>query len=926
MKRRLFSVFTAFMFIAASVNMFSVNSTSAEDVNPVVTEIPGTDRTESDINKSFLSVSGFAKGHITDRSQYKEGDKEYAVVTNEKEFLSALKGAQAGMIKVIEVRNDLYLGWNELSVSDKDVGGSLITQYTGTSGLAETPVANPTLIESGISALTLTNINGLTIFSTSGATIRHAEIKLNSSVNDLAIRNLNFTDVWEWDDWRTSGFGSTGGHGTSKRTGFTYVKVNGASNVWIDHCNFGIAFDGNVDIENGSNGVSITWCKFGDTDFTTGSMLNRAIDYFEDIYQDSKTNKNISSFKMYGIARDNDLSKEQIANYMGYHKKCHLMGAGDKDTWIYKDTDGSLKINKDKKDANEYIRVSLGYNNYTNMGSRLPLLRGGVCHLYNCYFDNSAILQASEDYSKKNPDGLTVKEQIDKAGGATHFLSRGMNPRNGAVAAADTCDFYCMSSPLFYAEKDAYKGDFEGWFGYNYGLIVNSKVQNDKKSTVYTGSSWDNGGSNPFAKDVTYETGKPTVGVDNWSWGQEGDRLSYSYKTFPLDKVKDYTSIYGGCGTVNMSSSDWLKVEYDENNTIDLVDKSIEVPVENVSLNYDTRTVYLGEYLQLYEKLTPINNTETGEDFTWSSSDTSVATVSAAGLVKPLKEGRTEITFKSKEGKTAKCDVTVESLPDSVQIVSAPSSLYVGDIVKLSASVLPETVTNKNVAWDALSSGIKVLDSENGIIQISDLGGADSKTVRVQALSLMKGNRLTDKEIKKSVSIKANAVPVAVTAIYASDTSIILDKGQNATLDATVVPADATNKKIYYTTENTDIVSVDENGCITALDYGEATVTAVTMNYGFKADYSVKVQKAEEKDPPVVSPPSVFLAGDVTSDGKVDLNDARLVLKIAVGIEVKETISEQGMLNADYDKNGNVDLNDATYTLKSAVGIKFVIP
>jgi len=920
MKRRVLGIMIAALVVLTSIPVVSSFNRTTPQASLTTSQIPGTDRTESNFDGSFLSVSGFAKAGVSDRSQYKEGNDEYAVVTNEEEFLSALSSAQGGIIKVIEIRNDLYLGWNELSQAAKDAGRGIISQYDGTGSESRTPVGNPTMIESGISTLTLSDINGLTIFSPNAATIRHVETKLNADAKDIVIRNINFTDVWECDDWRRSGFGSTGGHGTTKRTGFTYLKVNGAEDVWIDHCNFGISFDGNIDIENGARGVSITWCKFGDTDYSVGSMLYRAVDYFEDIYQDSNVNNKISSFVMYKIARDNGLTKEQIANYLGYHKKCHLMGAGDKDTWLYEtvDEDGNtvLKVDEEKTDANERIRVSLGYNSYTNMGSRLPLLRGGVCHLYNCYFDNSAVEKAGADYNTKNADGKTVVKQIEEAGGATHFLSRGLNPRCGAAAAADTCDFYCVESPLFYSEKDGDMGTYTGWFGYNYGLIVNSRVQRRTYTDVYEGSSWDNNGVNEFTKDVTYQENKPTVG--NWLWGQEGSNLPYSYQTFPLDTVKDNTEKYGGCNSIEMSASDWLKTSYAPNFDVKCVDTDREIPVETIALNYSNRTIYFGEYLQLYEKVTPANTTETGSDFKWESSDESVASVSAAGLVKPLKEGKTTITVKSKSGKTAKCEVVVETLPQTLTIQDAPKSLYVGDIVKLNAVIGPESVTNKSVYWEVLSSGIEILDESEGVVQVTDIGSVSSKTLNLRVYSVMKGNRLIDRTINKSVSIKAVPADVPVTGIKASAASLTIVKGEKATVDAVVVPENASNKKIYYTVDNSDIAAIDENGCITALECGEATVSAVSMNYGFTATYKIKVVDENYVEEPVETPPS-FRAGDADVNGKVDLNDAKIVLKYALGIKVD--INEEGRVNADFDKNGKVDLNDAKYTLKTALGI-----
>jgi len=71
-------------------------------------------------------------------------------------------------------------------------------------------------------------------------------------------------------------------------------------------------------------------------------------------------------------------------------------------------------------------------------------------------------------------------------------------------------------------------------------------------------------------------------------------------------------------------------------------------------------------------------------------------------------------------------------------------------------------------------------------------------------------------------------------------------------------------------------------------------------------------------------PTTEGLAGDADCNKKVDLNDAKIVLKISLGINVN--VSAQGEKNADYDKSGKVDLNDAKYTLKAALGIKFKLP
>ena len=96
------------------------------------------------------------------------------------------------------------------------------------------------------------------------------------------------------------------------------------------------------------------------------------------------------------------------------------------------------------------------------------------------------------------------------------------------------------------------------------------------------------------------------------------------------------------------------------------------------------------------------------------------------------------------------------------------------------------------------------------------------------------------------------------------------------------------------------------------------TVTSNTATLIIKADTS-----DDDNNNPEDPFEANFKAGDADCSKKVDLTDAKLVLKLALGIKVD--VTKQGEKNADYDKNGKIDLNDAKYTLKDALGIKFTI-
>lgn len=515
--------------------------------------IPNTSKTFKNYDKSFMSVTGFASLGVKDRSEY-HGTSYYRKVMDGREFLQAILDASNGTVKVIEVAKDLDLGWLALNLSKEEAKTySFVTKYPNpTNGFT-----NPLLAKSGVSKLSIANIDGLTIFSKKGKTIKHAEIKLQGSVNDIVIRNLNFDEMWQWDD--------TGKH---KEVGWSFIKVNGANNVWIDHCKFSIAADGMIDVENGASNITLSWCEFG-LEATEkpekDSSIYQSINFMEDKYMANE----LGETSVYLNMRNAGATKEQIMAYAAYHSKCHLNGSGDKDYVNYIDKNGV-----EFKDGNQRIRLTLAYNSYSNIGQRIPMIRQGVGHLYNCYFDNSTHEEVLESVSAIATYG-------------TDKLSRALNARNGASIAADTCVFNGITEPIVGAEIQGMdtsnmNAPWDTLFqsAYNRNLIVNSKITN--KNGTYIGSSWDNDGENLFTPGFKWYD-KSTIG--NWAWsskivGSENmsksnppsdpftfeynydEELAYTYNVLPLDKVESTIKKYAGADTVNMNPKDWLKIEY----------------------------------------------------------------------------------------------------------------------------------------------------------------------------------------------------------------------------------------------------------------------------------------------------------------------------------------------------------------------------
>lgn len=517
----------------------------------VVDSIPNTIKVEKSYDSSFLKVPGFASLGVKDRSSY-VGTSYYRKASNGREFLQAILDASHGTVKAIEVMGNINLGWKELALNSTEKSKySFITEYPA-------PMhgfTNPLINVSGVSKLSIGNIDGLTIFSTSGKTIKHAEIKLQRTVNDIVIRNLNFDEMWQWDD--------TGMH---KEVGWTFIKVNGANNVWIDHCTFSIAADGMIDLENGASNVTLSWNSFGLTatqNPAADSSIYKTINYMEQEYAAGKLS---SSASVYYKMRKAGATQGQIMAYAAYHSKVHLVGSGDKDYMNYVDSNGV-----DYKDGNQRIRLTLAYNRYTNVGQRLPMIRQGVGHIFNNVFDDFG-----------HQEILKVPAFTD----AHDIISNGLEARNGASIGADT-NVYKGFNPLIGSERQGdntvnMNAPFDKLFQnvMNHSLIVNSTVTRSD-GTTYTGSSWDNNGVNPFTTGMLWHD-KSTIG--KWAWSSHivgveqmskenppstpftftydyNEQLPYTYQIFPLSSVVTTVNQYAGTQKINLSPADWLKTK-----------------------------------------------------------------------------------------------------------------------------------------------------------------------------------------------------------------------------------------------------------------------------------------------------------------------------------------------------------------------------
>ena len=232
-----------------------------------------------------------------------------------------------------------------------------------------------------------------------------------------------------------------------------------------------------------------------------------------------------------------------------------------------------------------------------------------------------------------------------------------------------------------------------------------------------------------------------------------------------------------------------------------------EVRVESVTLSQSSAEIEIGQTLQLNVTVSP--STATRKDITWSSNKSSVASVSSSGLVTAVSEGTTTITA-SADGKKGECTVTVFKgfvAVSEVKLGKTEVTLYVGEEETLTASVLPDNATDKTITWTSSDKSIASVESSK------------VKAVKKGEATIMA--KAGDKTAEAKIVVLAS-----VSGITLNKNRLDMIIGETETLTATITPADADPKEpITWTTSDETIATVDD-GKVTAVKEGEATITA----------------------------------------------------------------------------------------------------
>ena len=282
-----------------------------------------------------------------------------------------------------------------------------------------------------------------------------------------------------------------------------------------------------------------------------------------------------------------------------------------------------------------------------------------------------------------------------------------------------------------------------------------------------------------------------------------------------------------GCGVkiTNIAVPERATMEKGESITLPVVYGTDDAPAVT------PETAATGESAETDEKLAKAASKLT---VAWTSSDESVATVDATGMVVAVSAGEADITASVTDSEmSAVCKVTVKvaakdiTVPDNLDV-----KLNDGNETTVEATVSPADATDVKVSYASTDEAVATVDKD-GRVQVLQPGECDITTTLMQD-----GEKVTE----KTTHVKAF---YEVESITLDSNEGKLTVGNSHTIKATVAPEEvAAETTIEWSSSNEKVATVDSNGKVTAVSSGNATITATAGEES--ANYEVTVEQPKK--------------------------------------------------------------------------------
>ena len=342
---------------------------------------------------------------------------------------------------------------------------------------------------------------------------------------------------------------------------------------------------------------------------------------------------------------------------------------------------------------------------------------------------------------------------------------------------------------------------------------------------------WDTSAVTDMEKMFKNSNGIKVLDLHSWDVGRVGNMRLFLDGCTSLEKIKT---------PKNVEKSVTLPYSYVEEGTsqptytILPMNETISrtliryITPQSITVSPSSNSIRVGESFTATATVSPNTAPQT---VTWSSDKPAVATVDQDGKVTGITEGLATIKARTANGLEATCIVTVTAadIPATGLSIDPPSkSIIVNDEFTITATVLPDNATDKTVTWSSDKPAVATVD-QNGKVK-----GIAEGTATIKAK--------TANDLEASCIVTVTNADIPVTGISVNPTTKSAAVNDEFTVTATVLPDNATDKRVTWSSSKPAVASVDTNGKVTAHSIGDAEITARSSN-GLTAICKVNVSE-----------------------------------------------------------------------------------
>ncbi len=246
-----------------------------------------------------------------------------------------------------------------------------------------------------------------------------------------------------------------------------------------------------------------------------------------------------------------------------------------------------------------------------------------------------------------------------------------------------------------------------------------------------------------------------------------------------------------------------------------------EIPVKGVSIGKPEECLYVGDRFKPDVAIVPEN--ALNRNYTLKSLDERVAALDDDGFVVLKSYGKARIQATTEDGGyTDVCEFDVYEHTVGIRFETEQARVRKGGRLTLAAVAQPEGKTDGRLVWSSSDGSVASVDEE-GVVS------GKSKGEAVITVTAVDGGYTAECRVR---------VYQPVTELRMDNRSVTVDTGEDIQLTATILPYDADNKSIVWSTDNPDVADVNGKGVVTGVKAGQTVIRATSEDEGI-SDFCV---------------------------------------------------------------------------------------